>query len=548
MTSREQTPEQRIRSAFSKHGLVPASITVRNFPDETVLIVFVRSQDYDASVALSSAVENELPENHLVVIRRAEDSDKYKNESVKGVSDSRVSRLIELLNERSRTSEQQPSLQFIKDAAENVKVAVTRRHHVVFGRRGVGKTALLLEAKRLVENSQNITIWQNIQVLRGLDPKAAFLTIVKRICEIPDIIYSDRSQRLASKKLSSDIVNRIDKILIRPSRAMSETASLIPDAQRLVSMICSEYGGDLYIFLDDFHYLEMSQQPEFLDLLHGITRDTTAWIKISGIRNQCRLYQNDPALGMQVGHDIAAIYLDITLEEPAKARRFLTGILQTYLPPAGITNRSGIFSNGALDRLVLASAGVPRDFLLLSARSIQLARERVNARTVGTQDVNDAAGEAGAQKLSELEEDAASARGKAQGRVEALNKIRSFAIDEKHFSFFRVAFRDKNEFPDEYSLLQSLMDLRMIHIVKGSLSEAHAVGERSEVYMIDLSEYSGSRLKKNISVIELKGDNLVLRRTDPQGNKLIADTPRKVIQIFRSGPEFELGSLSSLVA
>jgi hypothetical protein len=547
MSLREQTPEQKIRTAFLQYGIEPISVVIRNFPDETVLIIFVSPQDYDSSVALSSAIENSLPDNHLVVVRRAEEPARYGNESVKGVSDSRVSRLIELLNERSRTSELQPSLQFIKDAAENVKVAVTRRHHVVFGRRGVGKTALLLEAKRLVENVNNITVWQNIQVLRGLDPKAAFLTVVKRICDLPKVAAVSRARMAASERLSASIIERADRILMRPTRAAAETAALIPDAQRLVSMICSECGADLYIFLDDFHYLDMSQQPEFLDLLHGITRDTTAWIKISGLRNQCRLYQNDPALGMQVGHDIAAIYLDITLEEPAKARRFLTGILQTYLPPAGITNRSGIFSNGALDRLVLASAGVPRDFLLLGARSIQLARERVNARTVGTQDVNDAAGEAGAQKLSELEEDAASARGKAQGRVEALNKIRRFAIDEKHFSFFRVGFRDKNEYPDEYGLLQSLMDLRMIHIVKGSLSEAHAVGERSEVYMIDLSEYSGSRLKKNISVIELRGDDLVLRKTGPQGSKLIADTPRKVIQIFRSGPEFELKSLSVLI-
>ena len=52
------------------------------------------------------------------------------------------------------------------------------------------------------------------------------------------------------------------------------------------------------------------------------------------------------------------------------------------------------------------------------------------------------------------------------------------------------------------------MDFRMIHLIKASLSDAHAAGERSEVYMIDLSEYSGSRLKKNLNVIELRGDAL----------------------------------------
>ncbi|UEM12467.1 hypothetical protein J4G43_050170 [Bradyrhizobium barranii subsp. barranii] len=88
----------------------------------------------------------------------------------------------------------------------------------------------------------------------------------------------------------------------------------------------------------------------------------------------------------------------------------------------------------------------------------------------------------------------------------------------------------------------------MIHLVKSSLSEAHAVGERSEVYMVDLSEYSGSRLKKDLTVIELKGDILVLRKTGKQGKSVDADTARKVVQIFRTGPELNLATFADLVS
>jgi hypothetical protein len=102
-------------------------------------------------------------------------------------------------------------------------------------------------------------------------------------------------------------------------------------------MLCAETGADFFLFLDDFHYLEMVEQPAFLDMLHGITRDTSAWIKLAAIRNQCRLFDTDTILGMQIGHDVAPISLDITLEEPKKARSFLGGILQTYLKSAGIT-------------------------------------------------------------------------------------------------------------------------------------------------------------------------------------------------------------------
>jgi len=76
----------------------------------------------------------------------------------------------------------------------------------------------------------------------------------------------------------------------------------------------------------------------------------------------------------------------------------------------------------------------------------------------GTQDVNEAAGEAGAQKLSELEEDAAFAAGRARVRLKAMDLVRTFTIQEHHYSYFRVGFRDKSEHVDEYVLLQSLMD------------------------------------------------------------------------------------------
>jgi hypothetical protein len=336
-------------------------------------------------------------------------------------------------------------------------------------------------------------------------------------------------------------------LLAKSSVPQQQLAGIVPRMQQLIGLLCAERASDLFIFVDDLHYLDMKQQPLFLDLLHGITRDNPAWLKIAGIRNrirnQCRVFTENPPVGLQSGHDAAEIPLDITLEEPRKARDFLSSVIQTYLNAAGISNRARFLPNTAIDRLVLASGGVPRDFLVLGARAIQIARLRANARVVGVQDVNEAAGEAGKQKIAELEEDAAASSGQSARHLTALQRVRNFTIDEHHYSFFRVNLRDKNNRPEEYRLLQSLMDLRMIHLVKGSLSEAHAAGERSEVYMIDLSEYSGSRLKKNLNVIELRGDALVLRTTGKDARTVVADTPRRVVQIFRVGPLFDLERL-----
>ena len=207
----------------------------------------------------------------------------------------------------------------------------------------------------------------------------------------------------------------------------------------------------------------------------------------------------------------------------------------------------GFLSGAALDRLVLASGGVPRDFLTLCVAALQIARQRTNARTVGVQDVNHAAGAAAQTKLQELEDDAAAARGRSQDLVSALNIVREFLLTERQITFLSVDFLDKENRPKEYGLMQGLMDLRMLHLINSALSDAHHAGHRSEVYLLDLSQYSGARLKRNLRVLDFVKDNLVLKKTIGQDAPRIGDTPRKLVELLRLGPTFELSLLANIV-
>jgi len=53
----------------------------------------------------------------------------------------------------------------------------------------------------------------------------------------------------------------------------------------MLSIFVEESHGDLFIFLDDVHYLSMKEQPLFIDMLHGIIRDNATWIKAAGIKH-----------------------------------------------------------------------------------------------------------------------------------------------------------------------------------------------------------------------------------------------------------------------
>ena len=210
----------------------------------------------------------------------------------------------------------------------------------------------------------------------------------------------------------------------------------------------------------------------------------------------------------------------------------------------GISSLFGVLSPQALDRLVLASGAVPRDYLVLSASAVRQAQKREKARLVGVQDVNKAAGEAANVKIAELEEDAAAVEGSTNSILDALRKLRTFCLDEKKCTYFRIDFRDKEGRAVEYNLIQSLLDLRLTHLVSASLSDEHQAGRRFEVFMLDLSQFSGQLLKKHLKVLDFEAGHIVLKETGKNVATKIGNTPKKRLGLLRRGPLFELSQLS----
>jgi hypothetical protein len=96
---------------------------------------------------------------------------------------------------------------------------------------------------------------------------------------------------------------------------------------------------------------------------------------------------------LQTGQDVDIIDLDLSLQDPGAAANFLSEVLTAYCNAVHINTTANVISREALDRLVFASGGVPRDFLTLAASAISIDRNRTGARAVGISSVNQAAGE-----------------------------------------------------------------------------------------------------------------------------------------------------------
>jgi hypothetical protein len=530
-----------IEKAFTDAQIPVDSITVRRFPGETIVIVEV-SDRFEDAVQLANRLDTQIHNGFITVKRSTLKKGEVSREPA-SLNASRVTKLIELLNARSRTSEQQPSLHYAPDATEQLSVATSKRHHLIFGRRGVGKTALMLETKRIVEERGGHVFWINLQVLRSLTAHNAFFTVASRICELPERIHISRTSLPVSVIKARALQVRIATVLGADSHGSQQSSVLVAELQELLRLLCDETGSELFIFLDDIHYLSTRDLPEFLDKIHAITRDSNVWIKAAGIKHLSRWFNERPPTGLQTGQDAAIINLDITLEDPSKAKAFLTKILKGYFDEAGVSGIGGAVSRSAIDRLVLASGGVPRDFMLLFASSLQVARQRENARYVGVQDVNEAAGRSMKIKIQELEDDAA-VLGNANPRVVAFNTLVGFLLDQKQTTYFRVDFKDKEQNSAQYNTLQSLMDLRLVHLIHSSLSDEHYAGKRYEVYMLDLSQFSGTRFKRNLRVIDFHVAHLVLKSTGTTDPPKVGDTPKKLLGILRRAPLFELDNLA----
>jgi hypothetical protein len=537
--------EKRIEQAFSETGIPVISVETRHFPGESIVIVEVSAR-YDEAVRLAGELDLDIPNGFVTVRRGLEKPSASQQGSVSNIDDERVSRLIGLINARSRTSEAQPSLRYIEGAAQRLTTAMAPRHHLIFGRRGVGKTALMLEAKRRLETEGAATFWTNVHPLRGLGFQKAFLTIAHALCDLPALQFVGRVPVPQSITRASKVQERIQALL--DATTTPDVAVLLPQIQQMLALFLAEIQVPLYIFADDVHYLPMSDVPRFLDFLHAISRDNSVWLKIAGVKHQMRWFSNEQQVGLQTGHDADPIDLDVTLEEPPRARQFLEDVLQGYVDECEARPLHGSVGSSALDRLVLASGGVPRDFLTLCSAAIEGARSRPKARQVGVQDVNIAAGRATQVKLRELEGDAAASLGSAEAILRALGEVRRFLLTEHKITFMRVELHDKEARPREYAIVQSLMDLRMIHLIHSSLSDSHEAGSRSEVYLLDLSEYSASRLRQRLSMLDFQGRHLVWKRTRSGEQPEAGDTPHRLINILRRGPIFPLSTFSDLLA
>jgi len=357
--------------------------------------------------------------------------------------------------------------------------------HVVLGRRGVGKSTLIIRAVDLLSQTDAVFVVLDMQAYDELGMDDAIREIAL------DLVIKLREA--AAGKISgaawTPVGSALDGLEAMLSSRSAPIRTLGPSIKRVLSKITTETKSNVFVFLDDFHRIENSAQPEILNFLNGALKGAAAWLKVAGVRSLTNYYSSANRKGLQVPGDAQEISLDLTLENPEAAERHLKAILQSFLAAVGYSFNERVLPDAAFKRLVWANAGVPRDFLQMFARALEHSRRNRHS-SVTVSDVNIAIGEFGQKKFQEMRDDAREDIDRIDVMIQALEQ---YCLDTNKVNAFLI----KSEDSEERWLVRKLSDLRLVHLIHQSITPDNA-GEKYEAFIVDYALFTGFRRRPNV--------------------------------------------------
>jgi hypothetical protein len=432
------------------------------------------------------------------------------------------------------------------DVTRALADATTRQNHVIFGRRGCGKS-LLLDKVRKGVSADIRAIYINCE-----DYKHHSFPNV--LIEILDSIFEEMERHLPGwfgkkrqlKTLLGDLRRELDALRkkqdeltskvthktelgdsasvgagtkagpVTTSLSLSSTSKesieseyqkfddkilelnqLLPRLKRTIENFFAISGKVQYLFieLDDFYQLRRPIQPYVADYVHRLCKDVPLFFKIGTLRHASSLYadRDRQPIGAQERHDYQPINIDYTLAEFNKTSTQIRKILREYTSKSGMDDDEAelLFKGDGFKRLVLASGGVPRDFLTLLLEA--LAEKSSGDERIGKDDVRILSLSTFQRRIEELKAD--SEAKDHDVLIRGIYAIRKFCVDRKN-NVFLVSDRTLQEKNSIKDLLNRLLDYRIIHSVGTALTHKSQAGTFT-AYMIDIGAYANLRKLAN---------------------------------------------------
>ncbi|MEU4386877.1 hypothetical protein [Promicromonospora sp. NPDC023805] len=504
-----------------------------------------------------------------------------------GVEYSKLGPLREALAEAARTDESNAERaveRFVELRPGHADTLRARQHHLISGRRGTGKSTLLHVVRvHLRESGAPVAVIDMEKFKNRPFPDVLIEILIKLLDELRPRVRIGRSLHsdLRLRRQFMTTRRELDRMLHDPQAwnkqltrsrkrgkssgakaagglrasqhgvgaevgadatrtaarldSLTETAAFeeakIERLQQLASRLSDELtrlvrqsaGDRAAVFIDDFYYVRLTDQPEVLDYLKTVAKGTGIWLKVGGVGERMRPFRDgDPAIGMQPNQDIYPLPIDVTLDDFGTAQRFLEKMLDGVLNPLGLTTAQ-LFTETARTRMVLACGGaVARDYITLTGSALDAAVERLNKKQAPTgstlvniqaEDVNSAA----SRRMNKKEDEELNldAGDDAFRLRERWRDICDFVREQGDTAFVLIRQKDLDE-GSWGSEIRQLENLRLLHRIRETVPNTpNWRGVKCVVYMVDLGQLTVKRLQKGIPAFwERTSDFDRLRRAE----------------------------------
>lgn len=428
------------------------------------------------------------------------------------------------------------------DVSRALPDMVAKQNHVVFGRRGCGKTLLLQATQQNVDKDVKV-VYINCEDYK----QHSFPNV---LIEILDALFEELQKNLSGwfgrKRRSRQLIDEIRAELgrlkegadeadmkVKETKAAENSAKakaglragalsigteaatarkaaieqeykrhdskiqklnlLLPQLKKRIREFfeLSKEVKSVFIELDDFYHLPRTIQPHVSDYVHRLCKDVPLYFKVATLRHASILYadRGSQPTGAQERHDYQSINVDFTLAEFTKTAAQLREILYRFGERAGMSRSEldQLFMGEGFERLVLASGGVPRDFLSLLLEALSPKPE--GQEKVGKDDIRLLSLTVLQRRIEELKVDAE--QQDQDALIRGIYAIRKFCL-EKKTNVFLVGDKVLQEPNGIRELLNRLLDYRIVHSVGSALTHKSVPGTFN-AYMIDIGAYANLR-------------------------------------------------------
>jgi hypothetical protein len=455
----------------------------------------------------------------------------------------KLARLRQLITESLRVQRGGESITYV-NVGHALEDACARQNHVIFARRGCGKTLLLHDSSKhlpadikpvylncedfkqhtfpnvLIEILSALFSEINKNLSGWFGRKAKSRQLVQQILSKLQTMHlspdtedeeirrtsSAESDRGAQASAGLNIEGANGKLSISGSRKSKEETERtfkrhreklqeldrwLPELKERAREFfeLSTKVKAIFLQIDDLYHLRRADQAFVVDYIHRLCKDVPISFKIATIRHASTLFadRDGQPIGAQERHDYQPINIDYTFNEFARTRLQNWDILKEYARRAGLDENelTSLFKGEGFSRLVMAGGGVPRDVLSLF---LEVLRTDEGDR-IGKDEVRILSQANFERRIEELKQD--SQGDEQDGLLRGIYILREFCL-EKKTNVFMVPEQMLQQNEEWRSLFNRLMDYRIIHNAGSALTHKSQPGNY-QAFAIDMGCYAHFR-------------------------------------------------------